>query len=560
MNYLFIRHLILKDVRHQRIRLMLIWLMAFLLPSTNLLQNAPLNDLVATFKVGIAILFFLLIVLTWVSAILLDPTCGSDRFLATRPISWTALLTSKALFVLLFLWVPIVIFRLLNVWADGVPLSFLDQAFYLFESALLFSAVASFFVLPALFFRRLTTVILTLVGCAFFCYIFSIFWSEMWSTFNLDSVFMLSAPVGGADIDPQLSFSLRVSSFLAVFAVLGLTMVPVGVLRTWKPAIAIPATVVFAGFFLSLVYAFYWPYQLDQFASDEPAIPRELPSPLRDQIHFTVENPKWDLSRNWKNNGNADEAKKNREFRLVQTMRFNGVTRPLMIWPRGGDVEVSLLSGKKLISQNGDSRGAYSSYNWNYDYFRKECAGIAPASPDYENSDYTESVTFYGHNPTGHRPDISDSELPGASIQGNATFGVARIKILKMTPLRAGARLNLTRRICEIRQIVPSERTVRILLNRSFVPLLLRGDLEHLPDYNDMNSLPFVVINRRTGEILDDNRGSEYFNPFDGLMLQGWTLSRALPAGAPKDQPPPPISRDWLDDADILLFRHRSFG
>jgi len=560
MNYFLIRHLILKDVHHQRIRVVLIWLMAYLLPLTNLFQNEHLNDLVAVSKTGMAIVFFLLIVLTWVSAILLDPTCGSNRFLTTRPIKWTTLLASKVLFVLLFLWVPIAIFRLLIIWTAGVQLSFPDQALYLFESTLLLSAIASLFVLPALFFQRLTTIILTIVGCVFFGYIFSIFWSVVWSTLNFDSVFLSPSPPGAPDVDPRLALSLRISSFLVVCTILALTMVPVGILRYWKPSLAVPLTLVFAGFFLSLTYAMYWPYQLDQFASDEATMPKDLPSPLRDQVHMTLQNPSWDISRTW--NGNTSYEKERLESHLIQKLHFDGVIRPLLIWRTGSNVEVSLLSGKRLHAQSGDFRGAYSHYYWIYDYFRKECSGITPSNPDYENSDMNLSFTFCGHDRSSHHhPDISDLELPGAAIRGNASFEVARLQILRVMPFKIGARLDLKRQVYEIRQIMPSERTIKFLVNRSMVPLILRGDLERLQaQASSMDYSNFVIINRRTGEILDDKNDSIYFNPFDGLALQWWTLTRKLPPGATQEQLSPPIPSDWLDDADICFFDFEPLG
>jgi hypothetical protein len=557
MNFSLIRHLILKDVRNQRVRLILIWLMAYLLPLTNLFQNRYLNDLVAASKTGMIILFCLLIILAWVSAILLDPTCGSNRFLTTRPIKWTTLLASKILFVLMFLWVPVVIFRLAIVWTAGVQLSFADQALYLFETTLLLSAVASIFVLPALFFQRLTTIILFIVGCVFFGYILSIFGSVVWSTLSPDSVFLSPQSSGVPDVDPRYSLSLRISSFLVVCTILALTIVPVGILRYWKPSLAVPITVVFAGIFLSLTYASYWPYQLDQFASDEPAAPGELPSPLRNQIHFSLQNPSWDISRTW--NDNSDYSKKNLEFHLLQKLHFDGVARPLLIWRQSSDVEVSLLSGKKLTSKSGDSRGTYSRYYWVYDYLRQACSGITPANPDYENADMTQSFTFYGHNRLGHSPDISDLELPGATIRGNTSFQVARLNILRIMPFKLGARLDLTRQCYEIRQIIPTDRTIKFLLNRSMVPLILRGDLERWQG-NSMEYVPFLIINRRTGEILDDKNDSDYYNPFDGLALQWWTLTRKLPPGAPKDELPPLLPSNWLDDADICFFDIEPLG
>src|ERR1700677_3276057 len=278
MNTFFVRHLILKEVRYQRARLLLIWLMVYLLPLTNFFQNEHFNELAATFKSGMIILLGLLIVLTWVSSILLDPTYGSDRFLTTRPLKWKLLLVSEILFVGLLLWIRVIIFRLAILWATHVQLSYQDQAFYIFESTLFFLAAAAPFVLTALFFRRLIAVILFIGGSVIVGYIFGILWSVGCDTFNLNSVCLPPTVAGAPDGDPHLAVSLRISSFLVVCAILAVTMVPVAMLRYWKPALPVPLTVVFAGLFLCLAYDTYWPYALTQIASDQTPSPRELAS------------------------------------------------------------------------------------------------------------------------------------------------------------------------------------------------------------------------------------------------------------------------------------------
>jgi hypothetical protein len=300
MKLHLLRHLVLKDVRHQGARLVLIWLMAYFLPLSNLFFLQPQDDLFAVAKSGVILLFCLLLLLSGVSAVLLDPTSGSDRFLLTRPVGWATLLLSKILFVLLFLWIPVVIFRLGIVWTAGVPLSYPDQAIYIFETTLFLSALASLVVLPAFFFRRLTTVILTLVGFFVGGYILALVWSEIWNEFNLNSVFLSPSAAQPNSYDPRPDISLRISSFLVVCGVILGTMVTVGILRYWKPTLAIPVTLVFAGLFLSLTYWSFWSYPLDQFASDapvEPVEPENLSSDLRDQIRCSLQDVSWDISR-----------------------------------------------------------------------------------------------------------------------------------------------------------------------------------------------------------------------------------------------------------------------
>jgi hypothetical protein len=234
--------------------------------------------------------------------------------------------------------------------------------------------------------------------------------------------------------------------------------------------------------------------------------------------------------------------------------------RPLLISQQGSHVQISLPSGRKLSNQNADFRAKASLDFWLYDYFRKVCTGISATNPNYENSDTVGQFNFEGHDSTHpNRPDVSDSDLAGASIQGTYTFHVERFEVLKVTPFKAGAGIDLTRQHYYILKIVPSDGSIRFLLNRSVVPLLLRGDLERW-SYGNEQSLPFVIMNRRTGEILNDQNVSDYFNPLDGLHLQWWTLTKKLSRGAPQNQPPPPIPADWLNDADICFFDFQSLG
>jgi len=564
MNYLLIRHLILKDVRHQRIRLLLIWLMALLLPLINFYyyQDEHLNDLLTVTEGGMLLLFCFLIIFSGVSTILLDPTCGSARFLTTRPIKWTVLLASKVLFVLLFLWLPIVILRLATIYIIGVYLSFADQALHLLEITVFVAAAAAIFVLPALFFQRLTTVILTIVGCILFGYIFAILGSVVWSALSLDTLFAFPTSAGASGINPHLYQSLRISSYLVICAIMALTIIPVSILRYWKPSLAIPVTLVFAGFYLCGMCALLWTYPLDQCFSDAPKPSDELPSPLHDQVRLTMQNPSWDVSRSWaKSDYEKFDANKKLEFRLQLKTHLEGIERPLFCFAYFGPLEVTLASGRKIKSANESMRSIYPFGEWLYDCLRMECAGMMPTNPNFKNFDQNGTYTFYAYDDsTKHpRPDISDFELQNASFQTTATFRVVRIKILKIMPFKPGARLDLPRQSHEIRQIATESNAIRFLSNISFIPIILRGDLERLEEENTENP-SFVIINRRTGEILSENIDSGYVNPFAIFSLRWEVLTKSLPHGVPKNEPPAPIPPHWLDDADICFYQFESLG
>jgi hypothetical protein len=555
MNFLLIRHLILKEIRYQRIRLILIWLMAYLLPLANFFQDQYFYPLVDIFKTSLIVVLAITILLTWVSSIFLDPTFGSDRFLTTRPIRWTTLLASKVVFVLLFLWIPALIFRLLIVWTAGVRLSFLDQSIYLFETTLFFFAAASLIVIPALFFRRLTTLLLFIVGFVFSGYLLLLLSGVIWDALDLNTFFLLSRPYG-TDPNPQLTLSLLVSGFMVACLITATTIVPVAILRYWKPSIAIPFTVTFAGFLLALVYGTTWPYSFDQLASDAPLEPDELPSSLYNKLHYSLESSTWDISRDW--NGNSDYAKRTLETHLILKLHLDGITRPLFIQGQPSTVQVTLATEKKLPPSGGYPRNTYFRYDWIDDYFRQVCCGIPPANPLYENLDMTQVFSFQGHRDKNPAHDLQDRELPGATIRGDSNFEVSRLKILNVLPFKVGARQDMSRHCYEIRQIIPSEKSIEILLNNSTVPLVLRGDLKYRQSAS--NSPLFVVINRRTGEILDIKNDADYSNLLDGLTLQRLTLTRFHPKDTPVTEPSPSFSSNWLEDAYICFFDVEPLG
>jgi len=556
MNFATVRHLVLKDVRHQRIRLLLIWLAAFFVPLTNFFQDERLMPLMVTVKLGVVFCFYLLIIFTLVSVILLDPTCGSSRFLKTRPIEWPAMLASKMLFVLVFLYSPIFIFRLVTIWISGVHLSLADQGLCALEMALIASGVAALFVFPALFFQRMATVIMVIVGCVAGTYVLVIFFGVLANTLGF----------GGRDLQAYGLFmspeenhaSVLVSGFLLVCTVLGLTIIPVALLRYWRPDVAIPFTLVCGGFFLSFVYFCYVPFLVDQFFSDYIAPPDvgELPQALSDQLHFQLESLTWDTSRSW---DDSNGAKKRLESHLIEKLTIGGLNNRYFPREIESNLHIFLPSGKKPALENIERKENPSSAQYISNYLSQQCASDAPDTVSDKNYDLDRVMTFYGHNDYRLRPDIADSELKDASVHEKLIFMMDRVKILKILPFRDGVRTDSLRSCFEIRRVVEEGGVIRYLQNNSSVLLMLRGDPGRLAGPMADSFPSFVVINRKTGEILDDSSSSNSDDPF-GPNLSWMTLSRFRPKGQPPTSTPPPLPTGWLNDADICFYEIEDVG
>jgi hypothetical protein len=557
MNFAILRHLVLKDVRHQRIRLILIWTIASLVPLTNFLQDEHLLPFLSVVKIGVIGFFYLLLLFSLISVILLDPTCGTTRFLKTRPVDWRTLAASKATFVLLFLYAPLFVFRLMTIWTSDVHLSLADQALCLLELTIIAGGVTAPLVFPAFFFQRLTTVIMVVAGSAIGVYLLALF------------IAALGAYAGFSDQDMQalgLTISRQengnsalVSGFLLACIVLGVTVIVVSILRYWRPAVAIPLTLVCGGFFLALVYFFYVPWLIDKVVSDYAPPPKigDLPSPMRDQIHIRLENLTVDTSRSW---DDSNRAKKSLESHLIEKLSIEGVDEPFLLWGTGRDLKVILPSGKKVTFTNAEHKMNHPSEERISEYLRQECAGAKPDPTENANYQMGCITTFTGHDDRAHLPDVTDSELTGASVQRSWEFTVARIKILKIAPFLKGVRYDSPRSCFEVLQVRAESGVIRYLQNDSTVPLLLRGDFEVMTDPYRVETHPFVIINRKTGEILDDKEdltADDLFSP----RLSWMTLSRPRPnQSSPQIGPPPPLPANWLDDADICFYKVEEVG
>jgi hypothetical protein len=541
-HFALLRHLVRKDAHHQRHFLFFIWLLALLWPLSNLfLAEHPLPSLVVG-KMIILSLVSLLVVFSLISVMLLDPTSGSTRFLATRPIPWWLLFTSKLLFALLFLWLPLVLARLLGLVTVGFHLSLADQALHLLELSLVAAGVAALFVLPALFLRRMSTVLLTLVGCSIAAYILFVVIDENWEVWSLNNWRF-----------QQANINVRLGGVLVAGFSLLLTALVIALLRYWKPRPAVPLTLLAGGLFYSVFFLFFSPFEPDQIFAQQNGITVDSPrDSFQKRIAFRADEPVLNFTLPAGEDSSAELVRKRREFRYEQRLVYENVQLPFFVRSDNPQhsLRISSPSGRLLPFREPSLPGSLQ-YNRLHDYLRR-IAGVSSSVLEKETSQESKlTLQFVGHDPKRKGPDLTEAETKGATLQAHLFLQICRLKILKILPFQNGARFDLPRRSYEIRHISVQPKQIDFQMYRMVLPVILRSDFGLLAERAE--DMGIVFLNKKTGEILDDDHYKTFVNP-DFAATYHQYLHRQKLRGAGHNEPYPDLPPHWQDDAVVCFF------
>ncbi len=538
-----IRHLLIKDLRHQRGWLAMLWLLALLLPiGARSISSGPVET--NAFMIGAMGVFEFVYVMILIRVILLDPPGRSMRFLATRPVDWSVLLTSKVLFAGAFLLVPIWIESLGTMYALGMQFDLLDQVLFIVERTISAIALLTVAAVPTFFLRKLTSVMMAIAGGAVLIGIGSLVFAD----------YIRRASVTPPPNPTEFSYQLDHCRWLMFNIGLAFTGA-VGAIscygkRPFKDSFAALGS----GLFLSVLLWLYWPINLSVIFADQPRQVPELAPALRDKIRFNIErlpgHPANVTGSGWNNvtTENVD---------LFGGL--SGLDAPYFFAQTGGEAEATLRSGRKLSSSYkgyGIYQGAVLGSGWVGDNLRQQLAGFTPMS-GWPRRWQDEGFRAFHYLPDRYR----DEDLTGVSIKGVVTFTVGRAFILRTLPLKSGAVLNLPRRRYALQQVEadPSRITFRIV--KQYMPLTLRGDV---PGWQEWENLSWLVINRRKGECLIDNGAESYGNNLEThhlqrpVMLNGVSTMESIKANYAHAKDP--IPADWLDGAEIVFFTSESCG
>ena len=273
-----ILHLLLKDLRFQRGWLALLWLLALLLPiSAGYISPGPVGT--NSFIIGATGGFEFIYVVILLRIIQLDYPGRGTHFLATRPVDWFSILACKVLFAGAFLVVPNWIATLGTMYALGIQFNLLDQALFLIEVTISTAALFAVVAVPAFFLRKLTSVIMTIVGGAILIGIGSLVFAD----------YVRRTSVTPPPNPTEFSEQLKNCQWLMFHLGLAFTGAVVALFCYCKRPLRESFIALGSGVFLSLMLWLYWPINLSVIFSDQPPRVTDLTPALRDKIQFNIE-------------------------------------------------------------------------------------------------------------------------------------------------------------------------------------------------------------------------------------------------------------------------------
>lgn len=526
------RHLLLKDLRHQRTWLALLWLVALLLPlmAPIVLANEDTGSAVIMLTAGG---LFLLIFLALARVIRLDPPGRGLHFLATRPVPRMPLLAGKALFIGPFLLVPFWIVKLGVIFMMKIPVNFTDVVLILTESTLCVGALIAVVALFSLFLRNLPVIFASLIGGAVLL------------MFGL--TYFLRASYAALDSGP-VDYSLSSSKLLVFYLGIIVTVAAVALVRYRRKSIRKPAVVLVAGLALSGLALAYWPFDLSRSFSSRPQMAGELKSPLREQIKAALsgtENP-----------GGFGENGVNgvRYFNVSHAVSLEGMQFPYYATMAGYHSEATLKSGRVIPAEyeGGTFNMQMEGEMRRGGIFQELEERLAGLPPRQAGGRYPYSFEIFNYKPD----DFQKEDLTGATLKGELTLEIRRVYVVKTMPFKSGATVNMPRQRYTVQGVEFKPGNAGCKMLTVGVSSMLRGDTK----WPGMENFSWLVFNRSKGECLSDGGGSGgSTDVFCTVSTLRHSLGRVAMGGDWK-KAQEPIPEDWADDAEIAFFSTEPCG
>ncbi len=545
-TYTLVRHLVLKDLRHQRGWLILLWALAFVIPLSPALITPTAHHVADATSGGLVAGLYFLELLILIRVIQLDPPGRSASFLATRPIGWQGLLASKALFAGIFLLVPLCIVAL--GYTAGFQCNFLDRVLYLVESTLFGGAILAIAAILACYFRTLTQVLMTTIGGAILLIITNLIYIQ----YFYSSLGPPKFPTLGSE---QLTHcKILVFDFALVLAAATTAFV-----RYRKASVVRSFIVSTAGTLLAIVLYHSWPFNLSTVFTEQPPHPAELAPELRDKISFNLWRPNGVTKpEQTQINGAGWNGYLTEHVQLG--VEFRGIEPPYYVTQTGYRAEATLRSGHKISSDYNDTithgGGMLETGGFGED-LREQIAGFTPAS--------SSRWSIYNIDIFGYPVErVRGEDLTGVSIGGVGTFEIRRASIFRTLPLKAGLVLDLPRKRYVFTRVDFGRNSLHIEVMKKSMAVALRGDVPNWSGSdNPMSDPTWLVINRRKGEFLVPNGNSSTGDVFTyelhRPMLLNNTTGRVDVQAAMAHQKEP-IPDDWADGAEICFYATATCG
>jgi hypothetical protein len=533
-----VRHLLLKDLRNQRGWLLFYWFLVLALPFCALgmrfnfsATNVPLF--------GIDIGFDFLLGLILIRTILLDPPGRTTHFLATRPVGWRAVFANKALFAGLFLIVPMWIAKVGTIYAVGVPLHGLDIPLFLIEITIEGGALLAFVVLFSLFLRSLPVVYLSLVAFVALSCAGRMLW---WNYFE---------PKYVVPNDETISLTNCRDLMTEVGLIFTIGITALSRYRTKK--ILLPLILFVVGLGLSEFLPAYCSWNPSHLFSDQPSNLKEVASPLRDQLHFTLTGQEW-TGRNYSNRDYPNGVQYNL---LNHTTVLTGPDSSYFAKLVDYHAQATLRSGQVIESSYGKvhERGVIEnaqgevggmSYAFLKKFTEEQLANFNPKERVTLVEDIFDLFNFPPHKFRGQ-------DLNGASIEGVATLEIWRAVIVKTAPLRSGTMVLMPHRRDLLQHVAITSNRVRFDVATEIRDLTLCGDIAGKSNWEN---LTWLVVNRRKGEYLDLAPNDRASN--GGIGLAGYNALFTHYEYGPNEGKS--IPADWLNKAEICFISAEPCG
>jgi hypothetical protein len=517
------RHLLLKDMRHQQAWLALLWVFALVLPLAARLVNGNSDGFMVLAEAGL----FLLVFLVLGRLIRLDAPGREFNFLATRPVPWGVLLVEKALFIGLFLLIPVWIVKMGSVYMLGIPVSPTDATLVLVENTIHVAVLLAGVGLFALFFRSLWVVSLLVFGTVFLV--------------AICGVYFMAYSAGGGPGHGQMDMSLGSSKLLVFYIGIIATAGVVAILRYRLKSVLKPVGILAVGLALSVLLCRYWSCDLSRFFQNHPRNTGELASPLRDHITFALKDIK-----GGGNNFSGGTGNGIRYTTVTHEVSIEGVEPPYFATLVDYHAVATLKSGRTIsaafdpvMSNAGRSEALQGAV------VRQKVAGFAS------------TLVYPGWNPSAleifnYLPDqYQNEDLTGATIKGELTLEIHQIVIVKTMPFKTGEVVDLPRRRYLLQEVAFDPDAVHLKLVINSVPSVLRGDDTPADAWR---SLAWLVFNRSKREKLQSGGG--HGTGTNELLYDVGTSDERLRLDTADDRKreAEPLPADWADNAEISFF------
>jgi hypothetical protein len=449
----YIRAVFLKDLRVQRVMLLLLAALGAGIAVADLVPNVPRAEAIEPVFIGLFIIAEMILAARVIQS---DPTGREFRFLLTRPVPGVAVGMAKAIFLALFLVGPCWLAQEIQVARSGIVLSGPDHLLLWIESLIELGFGVSIFLLLSVFFPKPGGVVIA----AILLYVGWILFTSWQSGAAGRSQTLPHFPT----LEAQKLQFFQTLLAKCIFDAMALCAI---VLRYWNRELAAPVGVAVAGIALALA-ASHSPWDFAHALRDQPEADARLSPEALSRIQMTPApafegRPSYQVQSGGYN--------KIRYAFFEQEVLLQGVDIPYYVRTLDYHATITLRSGKTIVSNYGDFPG-HGGVGGIADTDMCEIAGVTPISSAWISGTSPREFDLATYVPE----DFGSEDLSGATIKGVITFEVRKAHLAGRMPMRIGASFSAMRTSYSVVDTQASGGKLRVSIRHSSIPLVLRGE------------------------------------------------------------------------------------